>query len=330
MGNKFFMTEKNKVVLVTDYAWPDLAIEKEKFAAHNLEIVAAKSGEEAELISLAEEHDPVAIMTNWQIVSPAVIDAAPACRVIARYGVGVDNIAVDYAQQKGIVVTNVPDYCFEEVADHVFGFILALARNIVPLVANTRTGEWNLHASPRPFARLKGQTVGIIGFGLIGRAVAKRAAGFGLQVQAYTPRLSPADVSPGVTVAADLPSLLANSDYVSLNVPANAETERMVDELFLAQMKPSAYLINTSRGAVVDENALLRALKDGTIRGAALDVLNEEKAGSGNPLLELDNVLITPHAAFYSPAAIEELQHKAAEQVIKVLGGEEPDYEVKG
>ena len=317
-------------VLVTDYAWPDLEIERGIFSEFDLEIVTAVEGDEKELKTLAQKVDPVAIMTNWKIVSAAVLAHAPRCKVVARYGVGVDNIDIDYATKNGVMVTNVPDYCYQEVADHVMAMLLACARNLVPLATDTRRGGWDLHHSGRPFARLADQKLGIVGFGLIGRAVAQRALGFGLKPLAYTPRLTAGDVPRGVTATQNLDELLTNSDYVSLNLPANPQTAGLVDSQFLAKMKPTAYLINTARGAIIDETALYTALTTGQIRGAALDVLQKEAPHTQNPLLTLDNVIVTPHAAFYSPAAIAELQHKAASQVIMALHGKTPTYLVNG
>lgn len=317
-------------ILVTDYAWPNLDIEQDIFATHNLEIIAAKTGDEDELIALAQKYDPVAIMTNWKIVSAAVLAQAPRCKIVARYGVGVDNIDIDYATKNGMVVTNVPDYCYQEVADHVMAMLLACARNLVPLAADTRQGGWDLHHSGRPFARLADQRLGIVGFGLTGRAVAQRALGFGLKPLAFTPRLTADEVPIGVSATQNLDELLTHSDYVSLNLPANPQTAGLVNSEFLAKMKPTAYLINTARGAIIDEAALYEALTTGQIRGAALDVLQKEAPHTQNPLLTLDNVIVTPHAAFYSPTAIAELQHKAANQVVMALQGQTPTYLVNG
>ena len=315
-------------VLVADYAWPDLEIEQAVLSTVGAELVVAESGSEAELIALAQTHDPAAIMVNWAEITPAVLAAAPNCQVVARFGVGVDNIAVDEATERGMIVANVPDYCYEETSDHALALILALARNIVPLVNDTRQGNWNLHVSPRPFARLNTQTIGVVGFGRIGRALAEKGVGIGMRVIAYTPRLTADRVPAGVIATQDLDELLQQADYVSLHLPATAATQNMVNQEFLGSMKRSAYLINTARGAIVHEGDLYDALRDGVIAGAGLDVLKSEYAQSGNRLLELENVLATPHAAFYSPDAIADLSRKAAENVAAVLRGERPpeDY----
>lgn len=317
-------------VLVADYAWPSLDVERAVLAQVGAELVVATSGDEAELTALARDHDVDAIMVNWKEISPAVLAAAPNCRVVARFGVGVDNIAVAEATEKGIVVANVPDYCYEETSDHALALILGLGRNLVPLINDTKLGNWNLHVSPRPFARLNTQTVGVVGYGRIGQALAEKARGIGMNVIAYTPRLTAERVGDGIEATQDLDYLLSQSDYVSLHLPANAVTDKLIDAEKLSKMKPSACLINTARGAVVDEDALYEALQNGQIAAAALDVISTEYAESENRLLTLDNVWMTPHAAFYSPTAIADLSKKTAENVAAVLRGEKPpvDYVV--
>ena len=268
-----------------------------------------------------------AILTNWKIVPPAALDAAPTCLVVSRYGVGVDNIPVDHATKLGILVTNVPDFCLEEVSDHAMALILACARRVVTFAASTRTGAWNLELG-RGLPRLRGQTLGLVGFGNIARRVVPKARGFGLQILAYTPRLSAASAPPGVQVTDDLVELLTQSDYVSLHAPATPETNGLIGEAELRCMKPSAYLINTSRGALVDEEALARAVKERWIAGAALDVLCQEPPPIDHPLRNLDGIILTPHASFYSEAAIAELETKAAQNVVEVLSGRIPENTV--
>ncbi|MBI4013064.1 MAG: C-terminal binding protein [Candidatus Rokubacteria bacterium] len=308
-------------VLVTDYAWPSLATEARVLAEVGAGLIVAETGEEAELVRLAPAAD--AILTTWKRVGPAVLDAAPRCRIVSRYGVGVDNIAVDHATSLGIVVTNVPDYCAEEVSDHAMALLLACARRVVTFATATRRGVWDVRAG-RPIPRLRGQTLGLVGFGRNARALAPKAAGFGLRILAYDPWVPADAVAPFGTLAADLETLLRESDYVSLHVPLTPETRSLIDARTLRLMKPTAYLVNTARGPIVDEAALHRALTEGWIAGAGLDVLATEPAAAGHPLLALENVIVTPHAAFYSEASIEELTRKAAERVVAVLRGELP------
>ena len=308
-------------VLITDYAWPSLEIERGVFDAVDAEMVVAQTGDEAELIQLAPDVD--AILTCWQQVTAAVLDVAPNCRMVSRYGVGLDNIAVAHATELGMVVTNVPDFCLEEVSDHAMALLLACARRIVPFATATRAGTWNPKAAPT-MPRLRGQTVGIIGYGNSAQALVPKARGFGLNVIAYTPRLPADALGANGTATNDLGELLAQADYVTIHAPLTPETDKLIDVKALRQMKPNAFLINTSRGGLIDEDALVQALTEGWIAGAALDVLTQEPPPPDHPLLTMDNVLVTPHTAFYSEAAIAELAFKGAEHVAQVFRGEVP------
>lgn len=309
-------------VLITDYAWPSLDVEREVLGAVDADMVVAESGEPEELVQLAAGVD--AILTCWKPVPPEALDAAPRCRVISRYGVGLDNIPVDYATELGIPVTNVPDFCLDEVSDHAMALLLDCARQITSLSVRTRSGAWDRHTE-NAIPRLRTQTLGIVGYGRIARALVPKALSFGLRILVYTPRLAADAVQPWGEVAGSLEELLEQSDFVSLHAPLTPETERMIDEAALRRMKPSAYLINTARGGLIDEAALIRAVREGWIAGAGLDVLTQEPPDPDNPLLSLDNVLVTPHAAFYSEMSIPELAYKAALHVAQALGGETPD-----
>ena len=307
-------------VLVTDYAWPALDIERQILGQAGAELVVAETGEPAELIALA--HDVDAILTNWKHVPEAALDNAPRCVLISRYGVGLDNIPVDHATKLGMLVCNVPDFCLEEVSDHAMALLLACARRVVSFSRETREGIWALGGGALP--RLRGQTLGLVGFGNTARTLVPKAQGFGLRVIAYTPRLTPGTTESGVELTNDLSVMLTESDYVSIHAPSTPETRALIGEDELRQMKPSAYLVNTARGALVDEDALTRALREGWIAGAGIDVLSQEPPPPDHPLLKLDNLIVTPHAAFYSETAIAELQTKAARNVVTALQGEPP------
>ncbi len=311
--------------LITDYAWPSLDIEREVLAAVGAELLVAETGAEAELVALAPGAD--AILTCWKPVTAAVLDAAPHCRIVSRYGIGLDNIAVSRATELGIVVTNVPDFCLDEVSDHALALLLACARQVVPYARATRGGAWQ-QTTGRPLPRLCGQTLGLVGYGKIARALVPKALGLGLRLIAYTPRLAPDALAPFGRATSDLGELLREADYVSLHAPATPETRGLIDEAALRRMKPTAYLINTSRGALVDEAALYRALTEGWIAGAALDVLAEEPPDPANPLLALDNAIVTPHVGFSSEASVADLQRRAAEHAAQVLRGELPHHVV--
>jgi D-3-phosphoglycerate dehydrogenase len=297
-------------VLVTDYTWADTSVEAAVLAGVAADLVHARTGEEDELVDLVGDCD--AILTCFKRVTPAVVRAGTRLRVIGRYGVGTDNIAVDVATELGIPVTNVPVYCADEVAEHVIALLFALVRGIPRYDRAIRTGDWSL-ASGLPTRRIAGTTLGIVGHGAIGQALERRARGLGMEVLVHTR-------SGGVP----LDRLLAESDHVSLHVPATPETERLVDGAFLAAMKPTAHLINCARGAVVDHDALVAALRDGTIAGAGLDVFAPEPLPDGHPLLALPNVVATPHTAFYSEESIADLARLAAQNVADVLTGRPP------
>lgn len=309
-------------VLITDYAWPNLEIERAILSEVGAEIVVAPTGAAEEIIALASEAD--AILTCWKQVPVAALDAAPRCRIVSRYGIGLDNIPVAHATELGIVVTNVPDFCLDEVAEHTLALLFACGRRIVPQVDAVRSGQWD-QTGARGTPRLRGQVLGLVGYGNIARAVAQRARALGLEIIAYTPRLAADALAPWGRATNDLGELLASADYVSLHLPLTEETRGLIDDDALAKMKPSAYLINTSRGAIVVESALLNALEQGQIAGAALDVMSSEPPPPDHPLLSHPRVIATPHVAFYSEAAIVDLATKAARHVVQALSGQVPD-----
>jgi D-3-phosphoglycerate dehydrogenase len=226
-----------------------------------------------------------------------------------------------------MAVTNVPDFCLDEVSDHALGLILALARGIVPLANQTARGEWQ-PTFGRALTRLRGKTLGIVGYGNIGRRLAPKAMALGLRVIAFAPSMTPGLLPDGAAAAGSLAELLDASDIVSLHLPATEHTRGIVDRAVLRTMKPGAWLINTSRGALVDEAALVEALDAGHIAAAALDVLVTEPPPPDHPLLGRPNVLVTPHIAFASREAVEELRRRAAEHVACVLRGEHPPHVV--
>jgi D-3-phosphoglycerate dehydrogenase / 2-oxoglutarate reductase len=305
--------------LITDYAWPSLDIEREVLGAAGIEIVAAQTGDEAELVELAAGAD--AIMTCWKQVTPAVLDAAPGCRIVARYGVGLDNIAVDHATALGIVVTNVPDYCVDEVSEHALALLLALARRIVAFSRQTRGGGWD-NAAAGPIHRVRGSTLGLIGCGRIGQATGAKARALGMDVIGYDEYAAYAP--EGIELVGTLAELLERADAVSVHVPLTEATRGLVGEAELRRMKPTAFLINTARGPVVDAAALARALSEGWIAGAGLDVLPHEPPDAADPLLALENAIVTPHASFYSEESTRELQRRTPACVTAALAGDRP------
>jgi D-3-phosphoglycerate dehydrogenase / 2-oxoglutarate reductase len=312
----------NKRVLVTDYAWPSLDIEREVLAEVHADLVVPTGDRPEELVDLARDVD--AVLTNWKRVPPAALDSAPRCIAVSRYGIGVDNIPVDHATELGIVVTNVPDFCVDEVSDHTMALVLACSRRIVPLVRATSGGIWDVKSGAQGMQRLRGQTLGLVGYGRLARAVAAKAVPFGLTVLAYSPRIASHDLGPGVTKTESLEDLLREADYVSLHAPATPASRGMIGEAALRLMKPTAYLINTARGALLDEEAVSRAVREHWIAGAALDVLTTEPPSQDHPLLGVPDIIVTPHAAFYSEQAIADVQRRAASNVVSVLSGQLP------
>ncbi len=307
-------------VLVTDYAWPSLDVEREILASGGCSLVVAESGSEEELVSLAPLAD--AILTNWKPVRAAVLEAATRCLTVARYGVGVDNIDIAAATRLGMIVSNVPDYCIEEVSDHAMALVLALARRVVFFAEQTRAGRWD-NQEFGEMHRLRGRTIGLVGFGRIARRVADKARAFGLSVIAWSPSLA-ARAPEGVEVATSLDDLLRRADIVSLHAPLSAATRHLISAEQLALMRPGAFLVNTARGLLVDNDALIDALERGALAGAGLDVLDEEPPPLEHPMRHAAGVVLTPHAAFSSAESVAELEEKAAQNVLVALDGGVP------
>ncbi len=307
-------------VLLTDYAWPDLEIESDILSRHDAELIVAEDQSAETLAAAAADNAVHAIMTNWANVPQAVIAASPNVQIVSRLGIGLDNIDVAFCTAQGIPVTNVPDYCVIEVAEHALAGMLALARKVALYHWETKQGRYELQAGPT-LRRVEGQTLGIVGLGNIGRKLAEKALGLKMQVVA-TSRSS--KTMPGVELV-ELNELLARSDYVSLHVPLAAATKHLIGAAQLAMMKPSAYLINTARGGVIDHAALAAALDKGQIAGAALDVQDPEPPDLSQPPYNDPRVIVTPHAAFVSEESLENLRSRAATQVGVRLSGERPE-----
>ncbi len=308
-------------VVVTDHVFPSLDIERSVLNELGAEVFATQATSEEELLGVVEEAD--ALLVCYAPVTKRVIDRAQRCRIISRYGIGMDNVDVQAASAKGIVVTNVPDYCIEEVSDHALALLLACARKVPVLDRRVRAGRWDAKDAV-PIYRLRGKVLGLVGFGKIPRVLARKARALGLEVVAFDPYVGAEDMHEHAARKVDLEALLTQADFVSVHAPLTPRTRRMIDEAELRAMKPSAYLINTSRGPIVSEAALVRALQERWIAGAALDVLETEPPSQAHALFALDNVIVTPHVAFYSEESLKELQRKAAEEVARVLSGQRP------
>ncbi len=308
-------------VLVTDYAWPTLDIERKVLGAIGAELIVPKTGNEDELVALAPQAD--AILVNWNGCTARVIANAPKCQIITRYGVGVDNIAIDAATERGIIVCNVPDYCMDEVSNEAMAMLLAGARRLMLYDRAIRNKTWGVKVG-MPFPRVQGLTLGIIGFGRIGKTVAPKAQAFGLRVLVYDPYIDQTEITSRGCTPASFDDLLRQSDFVTLHTPLTPETQGMINERALRLMKKDAWLINTARGPVVDVAALYKVMKEGHLAGAGLDVLPQEPPDWNDPIFTLPNIIFTPHSAFYSEGSLAELLTKASTRVAEALSGKTP------
>ncbi len=310
-------------VFVTDWDYPNLELEQAVMNAANLELVPAQCETEDDVIAACGDAD--GLLNQYAPMSRRVLSSLPKLKVLTRYGVGVDKVDILAATELGIAVCNVPDYGIEEVSDQAIALLMGLARGTHRLDRAVRAGVWDF-ALARPVYRMRGKLLGVIGYGRIGRATARKAAGLGLEVIAFDPRAD----QPGFEVEGarmvDLERLLRQSDFVSIHAPHTPETNHLIDADALAIMKPSAMLINTSRGGLVDTIALENALRNGVIAGAGLDVLEVEPIPVNHGLLTLENCVITPHAAWYSEDAFVDLKTKCAEETASVLSGLQPRY----
>jgi len=308
-------------VLQTDFAWPDVSIERAVIEAAGHQLVAgpAVPASTGAIEELVRQHRPSAIMACWAPVSAAAIAAAPGLAIVQRIGVGLDNIDVAAATACGAWVANVPDYCVGEVADHAMALLLDWARGATLFDRAVKAGQWDPAAAR--LRRVSDLTVGIVGYGRIGRATAARLGAFGCTIMAAAHGNLADD---GAVRVAALDDLLAASDVVIVHAPLTAATHHLLDAARIGRMKPGAFLINVSRGPLVDTAALLAALEAGHLSGAGLDVVENEP----HPPRELagrGDVIMTPHVAFSSEASLAELRRRSAEEVVRVLAGELPE-----
>ena len=307
-------------VVVSDQVFPTVDMERDMLAEIDADLIVA-SGDVGEVLTVAADAD--AILNTYLPWSAESIGMLERCRIIARYGIGVDNVDLEAAREAGIVVTNVPDYSVEEVATHALGLILTALRKIIPADRSVRAGEWTVDHF-RPIHRLSTLTVGLIGYGRIARKIAAPLEALGAKILAHDPYLQP---DPGLPPMLSREEVLARSDIVSLHLPLTDETRGMVGEEALGLMKDGAILVNTSRGPLVELAPVTNALRSGKLAAAALDVFETEPIDPSR-LEDVPNLIATPHMAYYSEEALQESQRKAATQVIKVLTGQEPDYRV--
>ena len=309
-----------RLVAVSDSVFPNLDLARGVLSRVGAELRLAAQPTPSEIVAAAREAD--ALLVTYAKVTAEMIREMKRCRIISRFGIGVDNVDIAAATAAGIVVTKVPDYCIDEVSDHAMALLLSLVRKIPFSSARAHAGHWEMPAVV-PIHRLRGTVLGLVGFGRIPQMVAPKAKAFGLRVLTYDPYVPQAVLDHAGVERVEFTDLLKISDYISIHTPLLPETHHLFNAEAFRQMKPGAVVVNTSRGPVIDEVALAAALDAGQLAGAALDVLEQEPPRN-SPLFGRDNVILTPHTSFYSVEALEELQTKAAEEVVRVLSGESP------
>jgi D-3-phosphoglycerate dehydrogenase len=314
------------LIAVTDSPFPSLDPAKAALARVDPELRMAKSASAEDILAAARDAD--AILVTYAKLPGELLRQLTRCKAIGRFGLGVDNIDIPAAAALGISVTYVPDYCMQEVSDHAMALLLATARKVPLSNKLVQSGRWEVPPIV-PIHRLSGRVLGLVGFGNIPRALAPKARAFGLRVVTHDPYVSPDVLSAAGVDGVSFDRLLEMSDFVSIHAPLMPATRGLFNADVFHKMKKGAVLINTARGPLVDEAALIAALDTGQLGGAALDVVTTEPLTKDSKLLGRDNVILTPHTAFYSVEALEELQTKCAADVARVLSGEQPVYPVK-
>lgn len=309
-------------VVVTDYSNMEFEEEKKLFESVGAKLEIGNCKTEDEIIEASQ--GAIGLINSEIPITRKVIEALPDLKVIAKYSIGVDNIDVEAATENNVFVANVPDYCTDEVASHALALIMTLTRKIVSLNQSVKQGRWSFHEAA-PLHRFSTQTVGLISYGSIARNLSKKLQAIGFKVIAYDPYLQKAGQKTDAELVS-LEALMGRSDVVSIHAPLLKETHHMINKEVLELAKPNAVIINAGRGPVINEADLIDALKERKISGAGLDVLEEEPMDMNNPLLSMDNVILTPHAAFYSEESMQELKRKTALNIMDVLKGEKPRY----
>jgi D-3-phosphoglycerate dehydrogenase / 2-oxoglutarate reductase len=306
-------------VVIADFDYGDVDIERAIIEEAGFELIAAQCKTEEEVIEVA--HDAAAVVAQYATISARVIAELPECRVIARYGTGVDIVDVDAATRHNVLVTNVPnDWCENEVADHAMALLLAVARKVNVYDRATRAGTWQWQ-SGAPIHRLRGSVLGLLSLGAIARAIAARAAGFGMLITAHDPYLSAEEVTAAGVKGVSFDELVTESDCLVIQAPLTSQTHHLFDEAQLRRMKPTAILINTARGPLVDQGALREALSSGAIAGAALDVTDPEPISVDDPLLDAPNLIVTPHIGSATMGTRERMAELAVDNLLAGLAG---------
>lgn len=311
-------------IVITDYEFPDLAPELSAFAGQDVTLDAGPFPDAAALREACRDAD--ALINQYVQLDAAFIATLERCRVIARYGIGVNTIDVEAATAAGIMVANVPDGSLDDVSDHAAAMILSLSRGLGVYDRALRRGQWD-YAQAKPLHRLRGATLGLLGFGNIPRRLAAKMQAFGMRTLAHDPFVDPGTaLREHATTMVDTEELFSTADVVSVHLPLTAETTGLVDARLLGLMKETALLLNTSRGGIVQEQDLAAALTAGRLGGAGLDVFTQEPLGQQSPLTTLENTILTPHAAWYSEESEQEIRTKTARNVLEALFAGQPTY----
>ena len=313
------------LIAITDSPFHSLDPAKKALARLDPEYRMAKSPSADDILAVARNAD--AVLVTYAKLPGELLRQLTRCRAIGRFGLGVDNIDLPAAKALGIAVNYVPDYCLREVSDHAMALLLALARKVTFSNKLVQSGRWEVPPIV-PLRRLEGQVLGLVGFGNIPRTLAPKAKSFGFKVLAYDPYAASHTLAAAGVQGVSFDDLLARSDFISVHAPLLPATRGMMNASAFAKMKKGAFVINTARGPLIDEVALIAALDSGHLGGAALDVVTAEPLSKDSALLGRDNVIFTPHTAFYSVEALEELQTKCASDVARVLSGEKAIYPI--
>jgi D-3-phosphoglycerate dehydrogenase len=311
--------DKEKVrVVITDCDHGSINEEMEEFERMGAELSLAQVSKEEDLIRVCKDAD--GLLNQYALLTRNVFQNLPKCKVASRYGVGVDSVDLKAATDLGVIIANVPDYCTDEVSNQTLSMILTLIRKITFFDQKVKSGHWDFRLGI-PIHRTRGKTLGLIGSGRIGLEVAKKMSSFGVKVIAFDPYL---EKGPEGIELTDFDTVLKESDFISIHCPLNDSTRHLVGEREFKKMEKKPIIINTSRGPIIEDKALIGALVEGRISGAGLDVLEKEPPDPGNPLLKMDNVVLSPHVGFYSVESISELKRRTAKNVADVLSGRWP------
>lgn len=316
-----------QTILVTDCDFPDLSIEKREVEGEDIEIVEAQAETEAEVREAVADAKPDALMNQYAPVTREVLETHPGIQAVGRYGIGVDTIDLEAATEHNIIAINVPDYCLQEVSTHTISLILSLERNIPQYSTQVTSGTWEW-TTGKPIHRLKGRTIGFAGFGKIPQHLVKKATIFGLEPIAYDPYIDSDVMTEYGVEKVTFEELLEQADIISAHTPLTDDTREMFNRDAFSEMKEEAILINTSRGEIIDINALHDAIVDGEIRGAGLDVFPDEPPNTDDSIFDLEEIVFTPHVAWYSEESIIELRSTIVNDICQVLNGNSPSNPV--